>query len=79
MVTGVDPEELEVDHKNGKEGDDRWENLRLATRSQNGVNTRHHAKSGHRGVWEKANGRWCASITDDKRQRHMLGQGVSNL
>ena len=34
LVTGDDPGELEVDHKNGDRSDNTWGNLRLATKSQ---------------------------------------------
>jgi hypothetical protein len=44
IVTGEDPAELEVDHANGNPHDNRWENLRLATRSQNCANKAYEGK-----------------------------------
>ena len=40
MVTGDDPGSLEIDHKNRIGSDNRWLNLRLATRSDNCKNRR---------------------------------------
>lgn len=34
LVTGEDPREFEVDHRNGDRSDNRWTNLRLATVSE---------------------------------------------
>jgi hypothetical protein len=48
-MTGAWPE-AEVDHKNLQRGDDRWENLREATRSQNCANRRRVNSLGFRGV-----------------------------
>lgn len=42
-MTGEWPPE-QVDHKNHNTGDDRWENLRLATQSQNKANCRTYKK-----------------------------------
>lgn len=52
MVTGDDPGDLEIDHKNLDTFDDRWCNLRKATRLQNMQNTRRptHNRSGYKGV-----------------------------
>lgn len=43
---------LEIDHRNGDPIDDRWENLRAATRYQNEINKRKYSnnKSGLKGV-----------------------------
>lgn len=38
METGIDPS-LDIDHRNGNPGDNRWCNLREATRSENACNT----------------------------------------
>ena len=38
MVTGEDPGDLEIDHKNRDPKDNRWDNLRLSSRSQNCAN-----------------------------------------
>lgn len=55
----------EVDHRNGETTDNRWKNLRFATRSQNAANCRAHkdSVSGVRGVsWDKVNSKWLAQI-----------------
>lgn len=60
----------DMDHINGDRADNRWENLRLATRSQNMLNKnnalRHDNVSGYRGVsWREETGKWHARITID--------------
>lgn len=53
----------EIDHINGIKSDNRIENLRVATRSQNCANVRvlKSNKSGAKGViYDKANRRWMA-------------------
>jgi AP2 domain. len=55
----------EVDHENTVAGDDRWENLRDASRSQNKANVRapRNNTSGVKGVyWSAKDRRWCAQI-----------------
>ena len=72
-MTGEWPD-LDIDHKNRNRADDRWENLREATRSQNGANmlfpTRPN-KHGFKGVW-KQRGIFYAAVTANA-QRHYLG------
>ncbi len=55
---------MDVDHKNGIHGDDRWSNLRLATKTQNRANARirKDSSSGLKGV-RKYRNRWQARIT----------------
>lgn len=60
----ADPEVL-VDHRNNDTLDNRRCNLRIATKSQNGMNTplRKDNTSGHRGVcWSTRDKYWVASI-----------------
>lgn len=73
IMTGRLPKD-EVDHKNRKRADNRWENLREATRSQNGKNTGIYSTntSGFKGVsWHKKNKKWCARIEVDGVRHHL--------
>lgn len=57
--------EADVDHENLDRSDNRWLNLRSATRPQNMANKRaqRNNKSGLKGVsWNKPAGRWLAQI-----------------
>lgn len=61
----------DVDHINRDKLDDRWSNLRLATRSQNMANValRSNSTSGFIGVtFDKARGKWRAQIRIDGRK-----------
>jgi hypothetical protein len=65
------PEGMDTDHINGDKLDNRRENLRVCTRSQNMQNTtrRSDNTSGYKGVdWDKENGKWRAEIKVDSRR-----------
>lgn len=70
------PPGLDVDHINGNGLDNRRQNLRLCTRSQNNAN-RHRSQSKSTGVkgvhFEKCTGKWRAEIHCDGK-RHTLGR-----
>jgi hypothetical protein len=73
-MTGAWPEQL-VDHENGIHDDDRWENLRPATNSQNQQNKKLQCNntSGFKGVYfDRRRGKWRASIYCNYG-RHSLG------
>lgn len=62
------PPSQDIDHINGIRHDNRWTNLRLATRVENNRNAgmRRNNKSGFRGVsFRKDTGKWHARITVD--------------
>ncbi len=66
---------VQIDHVNGIPGDDRFCNLREATRAENQRNCRRpsHNTSGHKGVsWRKAAKKWYAYI---KVNRRMIALG----
>ena len=72
-MTGEWPEE--IDHKNGEPADNRWSNLRQATRSQNNANVglKRHNTTGFKGVcWNKRRSLWRAQICVNKK-RYTLG------
>lgn len=78
MATGEDPEGSVIDHVNGDRLDNRIENLRTATYSQNSANAKRHSRntSGLKGASKrikngKWTGRWQASITYQRRQLHL--------
>ena len=63
-MTGRMPTE-HIDHINGQKDDNRWQNLREATRSQNGANRGANKRntSGYKGVtWDKNRSKWSAAI-----------------
>jgi len=65
---------VELDHVNGVPSDNRIENLRLASRSQNIANSRRWRTntSGAKGVyWCRQQQKWRARITVDRRSRHL--------
>ena len=78
MATGEDPEGLVIDHVNGDRLDNRIENLRTATYSQNAANAKRHSRnrSGLKGASEvvkrgKRTGKWQSSITYQRRQMNL--------
>lgn len=65
MVNGPIPEGMEIDHINGRRGDNRLANLRLVTPSGNMRNKKRHRNntSGYAGVsWHKKSGKYAARI-----------------
>jgi hypothetical protein len=71
LIAGARP-----DHANGDGLDNRRENLRPATRRQNGRNSRPRADltktSQYKGVcWDKRAGKWRVQIGDHGRRRHV--------
>lgn len=73
IMTGAWPPD-QVDHENLIPGDNRWANLRLATRSQNQANRGRprNNTSGAKGVrWNRRAGKWQARIHVRCRERHL--------
>lgn len=66
-MTGEWP--LEIDHVNRDPFDNRWFNLREATRSQNNVNRK--ATVPFRGVRRTRGGKWQARIKYQGKERHL--------
>jgi hypothetical protein len=61
----------EIDHVNGDPSDDRIVNLRSCTHRENSLNRRGRGASGLKGVCQRANGRWCATISLDGKNTHL--------
>jgi hypothetical protein len=73
LMTGEWPEP-ECDHEDTDRSNNRWDNLRQATSSQNKCNKspRSNNKSGYRGVsWNKKNKRWCAFIQIRRKTKYL--------
>lgn len=65
---------LDVDHKDNDPTNDRWENLREATDSQNAMNKKRprNNTSGFKGVtWNKKEGKWQASIQINGKLKYL--------
>ncbi len=72
-MTGEWPKGL-VDHKDLDRSNNRWSNLRAATKSQNTANSGLHVNntSGLKGVsWNKKENKWQVNITVNKYQRRV--------
>ena len=68
------PDGMDTDHINGDKLDNRRQNLRPATRSQNVANTfvEKQNNSGYKGVsWKKSNNKWVAQIRVDNVVKHI--------
>lgn len=62
----------DVDHKNRDRLDNRWENLREATRSQNNANRPGGRPHGLKGAFfYKARGRWMSKIDVNRKQIYL--------
>jgi hypothetical protein len=59
---GIDPGALMVDHINGDDSDNRITNLRMVTASQNSMNRKSHARSGHKGVYLMPSGHYSVQV-----------------
>lgn len=71
---GVIGEGVFIDHRDGNPFNNRLDNLREASRSQNGMNRRvnRNNASGYKGVsWSKRIGKWKAAITVSKKDIHL--------
>lgn len=71
-MTGGFP--AEVDHRDLDKTNNRWANLRAASRSTNVMNTRLDSKtrSGAKGVyWDSQNRCWRANVSVNGKQRHL--------
>lgn len=67
-------EGFHIDHINANWSDNRRENLRKATSSQNQMNRRLNAnsKSGHKGIsWDKEKGKWRARASINGIEKHL--------
>jgi hypothetical protein len=73
-MTGEWPGDLHIDHINGCNSDDRWENLRICTNAENSRNTKLSKRntSGHKGVmWYARHQKWTASIRVDRKLKYL--------
>ncbi len=63
----------DVDHANGIRDDNRWKNLRQASRSENLQNTSMHRdnRSGLMGVSKSRSGGWCSKIMKDGHSKYL--------
>lgn len=68
------PDDKIVDHKDGNKHNNRKENLRITTLSENGMNKviQSNNTSGTTGVyWNAKRKNWCAQIKKDKHTQHL--------
>lgn len=80
-MTGEWPQK-EIDHINGIRSDNRWENLRLASKSQNKQNVKLSSRntSGFKGVsWSRQNKKWIAQIAANGCKIHLGGFDTKEL
>lgn len=64
----------DIDHRDLDRSNNRWSNLRLATKSTNGANRKRQKnnQSGYKGVfWSTAASKWTAQIAVKGRSKHL--------
>lgn len=75
FLFGKPPDNLQWDHINGNKLDNRRENLRYATNSQNNANREKQAglySSQYKGVfWNAQKGKWQSRLKIDGKQKHL--------
>jgi hypothetical protein len=73
MMNGPIPEGMFIDHVNGDQYDNRMENIRLATNSQNNWNQkkRKDNTSGYKGVSRLKSGAWVALLKVSGKRIHV--------
>lgn len=73
QILGITDRSIEVDHKNGNGLDNRKQNLRICTRSENMRNLRNFRNtSGYKGVhWKSRDKRWRAQICTAGKQLYL--------
>lgn len=64
--------ESEIDHINRDKTDNRWENLRAATKQENAYNKAPRGRTSRfKGVYRSKQGRWVAGITFNKKSKSL--------
>lgn len=73
LLMGIDQTNIQVDHKNHNGLDNRRDNLRLCTNSQNNRNQRLKSGRIYKGVHKTTRGKYTAIISANNKNHHICG------